>query len=139
MRSSKFLWIEIWSMAIKLSGPRAFRPVVTVVAVVIALFFVAIIIATWSGGRGGRCGLVVGARRSGSEHGRRGLVVEVVSGEPLGTWSTWSVVDVARRGSLSGLLGLTWLTRWLGMARLWLRPLAVGVIVFGSMMMDTRK
>ena len=63
-------------MAIKLSGPRAFRPVVTVVTVVIAPFFVAIIIATWSGGRGGQS-----------------------SAEPFGTWSTWSVVDVvgARR------------------------------------------
>ena len=40
-------------MAIKLSDPRTFRPVVTVVVVVIAPFFVAIIIATWSGGRGG--------------------------------------------------------------------------------------
>ena len=66
-------------MAIKLSDPRTFRPVVTVVAVVIAPFFVAIIIATWSGGlvvrarwsRSGR-GLVVGARRSRSG---RGLVV----------------------------------------------------------------
>ena len=63
-------------MAIKLSGPRAFRPVVMVVAVGIAPFFVAIIIATWSGGRGGWS-----------------------SAEPLETWSTWSVVDVvgARR------------------------------------------
>ena len=63
-------------MAIKLSGPRAFRLVVTVVAVVIAPFFVAIIIATWSDGRGGRS-----------------------SDEPLGTWSTWSMLDVvgARR------------------------------------------
>ena len=69
-------------MAIKLSGPRAFRLVVTVVTVLIAPFFVAIIIATWSGGRGGRS-----------------------SAEPLGTWSTWSelggaardVVDVAAR------------------------------------------
>ena len=63
-------------MAIKLSGPRAFRHVVTVVVVVIAPFFVAIIIATWSGGRGGRS-----------------------SAEPLRTWPTWSVVDVvgARR------------------------------------------
>ena len=26
-----YLWIEIWSMVIKLSGLRAFRPVVTVV------------------------------------------------------------------------------------------------------------
>ena len=51
----------------KLSGPRAFRLVVTtMVAVVIAPFFVAIIIATWSGGRRGRS-----------------------SAEPLGTWSTW--------------------------------------------------
>ena len=51
----------------KLSGPRAFRPVVMLVAVVIAPFFMAIIIATWFGGRGGRS-----------------------SAEPLGTWSTWS-------------------------------------------------
>ena len=58
-------------MVIKLFGPRAFRPVVTVVAVVIAPFFVAIIIATWSGSRGGRS-----------------------SAEPL---ETWSVVDVAAR------------------------------------------
>ena len=62
-------------MVMKLSGPRAFRPVVmTMVAVVVAPFFVAIIIATWSGGRGGR---------SSTEplgHGRRGLVVEVVRG-----------------------------------------------------------
>ena len=60
-----------------MSGPRAFRLVVTtMVVVVVALFFAAIIIATWSGGRGGRS-----------------------SAEPLGTWSTWSVVDVvgARR------------------------------------------
>ena len=52
----------------KLSGPRAFRPVVmTVVAVVVAPFFAAVIIAMWSGGRRGRS-----------------------SAEPLGTWSTWS-------------------------------------------------
>jgi len=43
----------------------------TVVAVVVAPFFAAIIIATWSGGRCGRS-----------------------SAELLGTWSTWSVVDV---------------------------------------------
>ena len=70
-------------MAMKSSGPRAFRPVVmTVVAVVIAACFVAIIISTWSCGRGGRS-----------------------SAEPLRTWSTWSelggaardVVDVAAR------------------------------------------
>jgi len=69
-------------MAIKLSGPRAFRPIVMVVAVVIAPFFVVIIIAMWSSGRGGRS-----------------------SAEPLRTWSTWSelggaardVVDVAAR------------------------------------------
>ena len=60
----------------KLSGPRAFRTVVTVVAVVIAPFFAAIIIATWSGGRRGQS-----------------------SAEPLGTWSTWSG---GRRGSLDG-------------------------------------
>ena len=35
-------------MAIKLSDPQTFRPVVTVVVVVIVPFFVAIIIATWS-------------------------------------------------------------------------------------------
>ena len=51
-------------MAIKLSDPHTFWPVVTVVAVVIASFFMAIIIATWSGGRGGRSSV-----------------------EPLGTWS----------------------------------------------------
>ena len=51
----------------KLSGPRAFRLVVTMmVAVVVAPFFAAIVIATWSGGRGGRS-----------------------SAELLGTWSTW--------------------------------------------------
>ena len=50
-------------MAIKLSSPRAFQPVVTVVTVVIAPFFVAIIIATWSGG-------LVGARSA----ARRGLL-----------------------------------------------------------------
>ena len=54
----------------KLSDPRTFRPIVTVVAVVIAPFFMAIIIATWSGGRGGRS-----------------------SAEPLETWSTWSELD----------------------------------------------
>ena len=64
---SLLILIEIWSAAIKLSGPRAFRLVVTtMVAVVVAPFFVAIIIATWSGGRGGRS-----------------------STEPLGTWSRW--------------------------------------------------
>ena len=57
----------------KLPDPRTFWPVVTVVAVVIAPSFMAIIIATWSGGRGGRS-----------------------SAELLGTWSTWSVVDVVR-------------------------------------------
>jgi len=50
-----------------LFGPRAFRPVaMTVVAIVVAPFFAAIIIATWSGGRCGRS-----------------------SAELLGTWSTW--------------------------------------------------
>ena len=84
----------------KLSGPRAFRPVVTVVAVVIAPFFVAIIIAMWSGGRSSAeplgtwsGGLVVGARRSRSGHG---LVVwwSELGGEAR------DVVDVvgARRG-----------------------------------------
>ena len=78
----------------KLSGPRAFRPVVmTVVEVVIAPFFVAIIIATWSGGRGGRS-----------------------SAELLGTWSTWFVVEARRRS----LVGSTWLAQrlapWLGVA-----------------------
>jgi hypothetical protein len=51
----------------KLSGPRAFWPVLTVVAVVVAPFFAAIIICDvvwWSGGRS--------------------FV------EPLGTWSWWS-------------------------------------------------
>ena len=75
--------IEIWSVAMKLSGPRAFRPVVTVVTVVIAPFFVAIIIATWSGGRGGRS-----------------------STEPLGTWSTWSVVDVVGARSVQWSEGM---------------------------------
>jgi len=76
----------------KLSDPRAFRPVVTVVAVVIAPFFVAIIIAMWSGG------LVVGARRSRSG---RGLVV--CGRLVMARW-------MARRGSLSGSVGgLTWL------------------------------
>ena len=51
-----------------MSGPRAFRLVVTtMVAVVVAPFFAAIIIATWSGGQGGKS-----------------------SAELLGTWSTWS-------------------------------------------------
>ena len=60
-------WLDV-SLAMKLSSPRAFRPVVmTVVAIVVVPFFVAIIIATWSGGRCGRS-----------------------SAEPLGTWSTWS-------------------------------------------------
>jgi hypothetical protein len=46
-----YLWIEIWSAVMKSSSPRAFRPVVmTVVAVIVAPFFAAIIIATWSGG-----------------------------------------------------------------------------------------
>ena len=67
-------------MAIKSSDPRTFRPVVTVVAVVIAPFFVAIIIATWSGGQDGRS-----------------------SAEPLGTWSTWSGGRGGR--SLAELLG----------------------------------
>ena len=71
-------------VAKKLSGPRAFQHVVmTVVAIVVVPFFVAIIIATWSGGRCGRS-----------------------SAELLGTWSSWSwselggaaqdVVDVVR-------------------------------------------
>ena len=76
----------------KLSGPRAFRPVVmTVVAVVVAPFFATIIIATWSGGRRstellatwselGRAARdmvdVVGARWSRSGRGRRDPVVE---------------------------------------------------------------
>ena len=42
-----YLWIEIWSIAIKLSDPRAFQLIVTtVVAIVVAPFFAAIIIAT---------------------------------------------------------------------------------------------
>jgi len=96
-------------MAIKLSGPRAFRPVVmTVVVVVVASFFAAIIIATWSGGRCGRSSAellrtwlawsmvdMVGAQRSCSGRGRRGRS----STELLGTWSeldgaAWDVVDV---------------------------------------------
>ena len=65
-------------------SPRAFRLVImTVVAVVIAPFFVAIIIATWSGGRGGRS-----------------------SAEPLGTWSTWSVVDVVGARSVQWSEGM---------------------------------
>ena len=106
----------------KLSGPRAFRPVVTLVAVVIAPLFVAIIIATWSGG------LVVGARQSRSGRGRRGLVVEVVGAQRSrsrrGPWSMWSELGVARwsarrgslsssllhrRGPLDGLNSLMWL------------------------------
>jgi len=83
-------------MAIKLSDPRTFWPVVMVVAVVIAPFFVAIIIAMWSGGRGGQSSV-----------------------EPLETWSTWSVVDVvgarrsrSRRGrcgrsSISSVVGVS--------------------------------
>jgi hypothetical protein len=82
----------------KSSSSRAFRPVVmTVVAVIVAPFFAAIIIATWSGGRCGRS-----------------------SAEPLGTWS-WSVVDVVgarrsrsrrgRRGPWSAELLGTWLRR----------------------------
>jgi len=76
-----------------------------VVAVVIAPFFVAIIIATWFGGlvvgarrsRSGR-GLVVGARRSRSGHGL------VVCGRLV--MARW----MARHGSLSGSVGgLTWL------------------------------
>ena len=65
----------------KSSGPRAFRPVVmTVVAVVVVLFFAAIIIATWSGDQCGRS-----------------------LAEPLGAWSTWSMVDVVgARRSRSG-------------------------------------
>ena len=62
-------------MAIKLSGPRAFQPIVmTVVAIVVAPSFAAIIIATWSSGRGGRS-----------------------SAEPLRTWSTWSELGGAAR------------------------------------------
>ena len=65
----------------------------TVVAVAIALFFVAIIIAMWSGGRGGQSSV-----------------------EPLETWSTWSVVDVvgarrsrSRRGrsSINSVVGVS--------------------------------
>ena len=71
----------------KLYSPRAFWPVVTVVAVVIVPFFMAIIIATWSGG------LVVGARRSRSGRGRRGLVVGARRSRSgrgrRGLWSTW--------------------------------------------------
>jgi len=40
----------VWSASTKLPGPRAFRPVVVAaVAVVIAPFFAAIIIAMWHG------------------------------------------------------------------------------------------
>jgi len=60
-----------------------------VVAVVIAPFFAAIIIATWSGGR----------------HGQS-------SAEPLGTWSTWSMV-----GSTWLACGLAWPAQWLDAAR----------------------
>ena len=59
--------------------PRTFRPVVTVVAVVIAPFFVAIIIATWSGGRSS-------AELLETWSGGRS------SAEPLGTWSGALVV-----------------------------------------------
>ena len=78
-------------MAMKLSSPRAFRPVVmTVVAVVVAPFFAAIIIATWSGDRCGRSSV-----------------------EPLGTWLAWSLVDVvvaqwSRSGHGRRGLWLTW-------------------------------
>ena len=65
-------------MAIKLSDPRTFRSVVTVVAVVIAPFFVVIIIATWSSGRGGRSSAEPLGTWSGGRGGRGGLVVEVV-------------------------------------------------------------
>jgi hypothetical protein len=41
-----YLWIKIRLAVIKSSGPRAFRPIVmTVVAVIVAPFFAAIIIA----------------------------------------------------------------------------------------------
>ena len=108
-------WLDM-SLAMKLSGPRAFQPVVmTVVAIVVAPFFAAIIIATWSCGRGGRS-----------------------STELLGTWSTWSrstwselgvarltarcgslTARAARRGLLSGslsgsLVGSIWLAGRLG-------------------------
>ena len=84
-----YLWIEIWSAVMKLSGPRAFRPVVmTVVAVVVAPFFATIIIATWSGGRR--------------------------STELLATWSTWSELGRAARDMVD-VVGarrsrLAWLT-----------------------------
>ena len=56
-------------MAINLFGPHAFRSVVTtVVAVVVAPFFTAIIIATWSGDRCGRSSQDV----VDVVHGRRG-------------------------------------------------------------------
>ena len=95
-----YLWIEIWSMAIKLSDPRTFRPVVTVVAVVIAPFFMAIIIATWSGGRSSAeplgtwsGGSVVGSRRSRSRRGRRGRCGRSRSRhDRRGPWSMWSEI-----------------------------------------------
>jgi hypothetical protein len=75
-----YLWIEIRLAVMKSSGPRAFRPVVmTVVAVVVAPFFAAIIIATWSGGRS--------------------------SAEPLGTWSTWSELGGAARDVVGAVFG----------------------------------
>jgi hypothetical protein len=80
----------------------------TVVAIVVAPFFAAIIIATWSGGRCGRS-----------------------SAEPLGTWSTWSELSRAARDVvgawrsrlawLASRLGVVDVARlWLGVARLWL-------------------
>ena len=105
--------LDVW-LAMKLSGPRAFRPVVmTVVAIVVAPFFAAIIITMWSGGlvvgawrsRSGR-GLVVGARRSRSGRGQRGLVV--------GAQRSCSVARLmARRGSLSDLCGSLVGSAWL--------------------------
>ena len=53
----------------KLSDPRTFRPVVTVVAVVIAPFFVAIIIATWSRSTWSELGVARSAARSAARRG----------------------------------------------------------------------
>jgi len=60
----------------------------TVVAIVIAPFFAAIIIATWSSDR---CGW---SSAEPLETWLTWSVVDMSSVEPLETWSTWSVVDV---------------------------------------------
>ena len=86
-------------MAIKLSDPRTFRPIVTVVAVVIAPFFVAIIIASRSGR--GRRGLVdvVGAQR------RRSRAGVVRAGRSRSLCSRPSTKSRAQRRDMSLLVG----------------------------------